>query len=168
MLHAFKIGADLHELWLSRANSNYELHYGESCVPIKLHDQSKNHIEIEINNHLTRVHLAILGDEIHLHHDGEAYTLSYIDNLKRFSSQAHDQADMVSRAPMPGAVIAIAVQSGQEVQRGDVLVVIESMKMETAICATVNGVVQDILVQLGQTFERDAVLVTLTAVKVPA
>ena len=62
---------------------------------------------------------------------------------------------------MPGAVIAVHVQEGQTVARGEVMVVIESMKMETAICAGYDGRVQKLHVVAGQTFDREALLVTL-------
>ena len=60
-----------------------------------------------------------------------------------------------------GSVIALNAVAGQEVRRGDLLLVIESMKMETAIFAGLDGVVREVHVQIGQTFDRDAVLVSL-------
>jgi len=168
MLHAFKIGGEVHEIWLARTPRNYEMHHGTDRTSVTVREQGQNQLDLEINSVPTRVHVAIHGDEVYVHLDGEAYTLNHLHNLKRFASQEDDRADMVLRAPMPGAVISVAVHAGQAVQRGDVLVVIESMKMETAICATVNGVVQEVLVQQGQTFERDAILVRLSEAKVAA
>lgn len=64
-------------------------------------------------------------------------------------------------APMPGSVISLAVRVGQAVKRGDTLMVIESMKMETTLVAGVDGTVSAVHVQVGQTFERDATLVSV-------
>ncbi|PUE44404.1 acetyl-CoA carboxylase biotin carboxyl carrier protein subunit [Limnohabitans sp. 2KL-51] len=165
MEHAFQISGETYELWLSRSRVGYELIRGDSRIPIALLARGDNHINCKVNDVHTSLYFAIRGDDVYLHHDGETFMLSYLHSLVRFASQKSDTSEALSRAPMPGAVISIAVQPGQEVQRGDQMVVIESMKMETSICATIDGVVQDVHVLQGQTFERDALLVTLSAAK---
>lgn len=52
-------------------------------------------------------------------------------------------------ANMPGMVISIAVKEGQEVKKGEKLVVLEAMKMETTIQANLDGIVKQILVKTG-------------------
>ena len=54
------------------------------------------------------------------------------------------------RAPFNGKVIAIKAGAGERVRRGDILLVIESMKLEHAVCATRDAVVAGISVELGQ------------------
>ncbi|MCX7025755.1 MAG: biotin/lipoyl-binding protein [Spirochaetes bacterium] len=53
------------------------------------------------------------------------------------------------RAPMPGTVISVRVSVGQAVKRGDVILILEAMKMENEICATMDGVVSALRVQAG-------------------
>jgi len=53
------------------------------------------------------------------------------------------------RAPMPGAVVAVPLREGDEVARGDVLVVLESMKMELQITAPADGVLDALHVAAG-------------------
>ncbi len=65
------------------------------------------------------------------------------------------------KAPMPGNVIKINCKAGASVKKGDVLVVLEAMKMENDICAPADGVVASVEVAQGATVETDAVLVTL-------
>jgi acetyl/propionyl-CoA carboxylase alpha subunit len=168
MEHAFQISGETYEVWLSHSRRGHDLHQGTRRIPITLIEQGENHLDFIVKDKLTRVYFAIRGDEVYVHHDGESFMLSYLHSLDRFASQKDLHSEAVARAPMPGAVISIAVQTGQEVHRGDQMVVIESMKMETAICAAIDGVVQEVHVQLGQTFERDAVLVTLNSSKVTA
>ena len=62
---------------------------------------------------------------------------------------------------MPGNVIKINCKAGAAVKRGDVLVVLEAMKMENDICAPADGVVASVEVSQGASVETDAVLVTL-------
>lgn len=61
-----------------------------------------------------------------------------------------DSADATHvAANMPGMVISVAVSEGDEVQKGDKLLVLEAMKMETTIQANHNGIVKKILVKTG-------------------
>ena len=65
-------------------------------------------------------------------------------------------------APMPGTVVRVAAEKGQQVAAGDVLVVLEAMKMEHAVRAPVDGTVDDVLVAAGQQVDDGAVLVVVT------
>ena len=62
-------------------------------------------------------------------------------------------------APMPGVVSSIAVQEGQKVQQGDLLLTIEAMKMETAINAESDGSVKHIAVKAGAQVDAKDLLV---------
>jgi len=66
-------------------------------------------------------------------------------------------------APMPGVVSTVNVAKGQTVAVGDVLLSIEAMKMETAIYADADGVVEDLLVSTGEQIDAKDLLVRLTA-----
>ena len=62
-------------------------------------------------------------------------------------------------APMPGNINAVKVTSGQAVKEGDVLIILEAMKMENEITAPKAGKVGQIFVQKGATVETGAPLV---------
>ena len=65
------------------------------------------------------------------------------------------------KAPMPGTIIKVNAKPGDAVKRGDVLCVLEAMKMENDIMAPDDGTVASVAVNAGQTVQTDAVLVTL-------
>ncbi len=65
------------------------------------------------------------------------------------------------KAPMPGNIMKVNFKAGDAVKKGDVLVVLEAMKMENDVCAPQDGVVASVEVAQGATVETDAVLVTL-------
>ncbi len=66
------------------------------------------------------------------------------------------------KAPMPGLVVAIPVMEGQPVKKGDVLVVLESMKMENEIKAPRDATVSGVRVQSRQSVDQNQLLVTVT------
>jgi biotin carboxyl carrier protein len=65
------------------------------------------------------------------------------------------------KAPMPGLVVAVAVQEGQEVAKGDLLVILESMKMQNELRSPRAGRVSSLRVAAGQTVEQRQTLVTV-------
>ena len=64
-------------------------------------------------------------------------------------------------APMPGAILRVEVTQGQAVKAGDLLVVLEAMKMENEILAPRDGTVAQIVVQKGSTVETGSPLIVL-------
>ena len=65
------------------------------------------------------------------------------------------------KAPMPGNIMKVNCKVGASVKKGDVLIVLEAMKMENDICAPADGVVASVEVAQGASVETDALLVTL-------
>ena len=65
------------------------------------------------------------------------------------------------KAPMPGTILKINVKVGDSVKKGDVVCVLEAMKMENDICAPEDGVVASVEVAQGASVATDAVVVTL-------
>ena len=64
-------------------------------------------------------------------------------------------------APMPGNIISVNVKAGQAVKKGDVLLILEAMKMENEIMAPVDGTVASVTVAAGQTVQSGQQLLTI-------
>lgn len=64
-------------------------------------------------------------------------------------------------SPLPGSIIKVAVTEGQAVKRGDLLLTLESMKMENQVLAEFDGIVTKIAVTAGQNVMQDDLLVVL-------
>lgn len=64
-------------------------------------------------------------------------------------------------APMPGKIVKINVQIGDVIKRGDVICILEAMKMENEIMATQDGKVSDISVSLRQVVSTGDVLIVI-------
>ncbi|MFP4369620.1 MAG: biotin/lipoyl-containing protein [Candidatus Kapaibacterium sp.] len=65
------------------------------------------------------------------------------------------------KAPLPGTILTVKVKEGQEVKSGDVLLIMEAMKMENEIKADQDGVIQSVKVQPEQTVLEGDVLVEI-------
>ena len=84
----------------------------------------------------------------------------------RSSESAHhenEKADTANPdhvgAPMPGIISTIAVEVGQEVERGDTLLTMEAMKMETSIKAERDATIKRVLARIGDQFDAKDLLV---------
>ncbi|MBK6372947.1 MAG: acetyl-CoA carboxylase biotin carboxyl carrier protein subunit [Saprospiraceae bacterium] len=63
------------------------------------------------------------------------------------------------KSPMPGLVLKLLKQSGEEVTAGETILVLEAMKMENAIKSPIEGVIQSIEVKEGQSLDKGMVLI---------
>ena len=77
------------------------------------------------------------------------------------AAPAGAQGGVKINAPMPGKILGVKVAAGQAVKKGDVLVVLEAMKMENEIVAPQDGSVASVNTTVGEQVEAGAVLVTL-------
>lgn len=71
------------------------------------------------------------------------------------------QGGVKINAPMPGKILAVKANAGQAVKKGEVLLVLEAMKMENEIVAPQDGTVASINVTVGEQVEAGAVIATL-------
>lgn len=103
------------------------------------------------------VYTASRGSERFVALAGVAYTLTVPENRRR--SAASGSGDLT--AQMPGQVREILVQPGDQVERGQTLLLLEAMKMEIRVSAPSAGRVQRVLVAVGQVVDRGQRLVEL-------
>ena len=161
MHHAFKLGNSEHNVELSRSADAYRLHLGDHVLPTNLKTGADGRAWLALGDRQVEVVIATRGDDIFIHLDGEAFQLRYRHPLERLAAQAHGGAHDSVRAPMPGSIVVLHVKAGDAVTKGQTMLVMESMKMETTIVAPRDGVVQAVQFEKGQTFERDALLLSL-------
>jgi biotin carboxyl carrier protein len=96
--------------------------------------------------------------------NGNVHTLQVQDRMDLLlASLGMDQALVQKindiKAPMPGLILDIKVEVGQEVKKGDPILILEAMKMENIIKSPGDGVVTAIKVNVKQNVEKNQVLV---------
>jgi acetyl/propionyl-CoA carboxylase alpha subunit len=97
-----------------------------------------------------------------IHVDGDGASLAY-EIEERFPIPEEVVAPGSLVAPMPGAVVVVAVAVGDHVDAGTVLVTLEAMKMEHVVRAPATGTVQDVRVAVGDQVDTGDVLVVIDA-----
>jgi pyruvate carboxylase len=99
--------------------------------------------------------------------NGMTREASIVDKKITPQTKTRPKADLADTlqigAPIPGLVTSIAVTVGQKVSRGDRLMMMEAMKMQTTVTAPVDGVVAELLCVVGETVESKDLLVRLRA-----
>ncbi len=129
---------------------------GRPLDPVTLVSCDPHRVGLEVGGHLRwfRVHRR---DGVH-HVDGPAGSSTLVE-LPRFPAAGIDEEPGSLHAPMPGRVVRVHVSEGDEVADGQLLVVMEAMKMEHTLRAPFAGVVTGVRATEGDQVEADAVLV---------
>ncbi len=158
MRHLFLIDEKEIEAGLVPAGDGYRLLLGEADIPVRLEGD-----RLTVAGRSEPVTVAVEGDAVYIHLEGRAWRVDFVDAVERYAHSGHHGADDVISAPMPGSVVAVNVAAGETVAAGQVIMVIESMKLETAIKAPRAGSIETIHVAQGSTFNKGAPLVALAA-----
>ncbi|WP_433519802.1 biotin carboxylase N-terminal domain-containing protein [Nonomuraea sp. CA-143628] len=103
-------------------------------------------------------------DTLWLGRDGQSWALTRhrIGDPGDRPGAAH-AGDGVVRSPMPGTVLVVKAQPGDQVSAGQPLLIVEAMKMEHTVTAPCDGRVTELPVQAGQPVDMDAVLAVVSA-----
>ncbi len=67
---------------------------------------------------------------------------------------AEDSNEAVIKSPMPGIIVAVPVDAGELVKKGDTIIILESMKMENELKSPIDGIVTKIMVEAGDSVEK--------------
>ena len=113
-----------------------------------------------LNGRTARLRAVAHGDTLYVQLRGRSVRINRVDPTRASAVGAAGGAG-ASHAPMPGVVVSLLVTAGQQVKTGDALLVIESMKLQMTISATLTGEVAALPFAVGQTFQRNDMLVRL-------
>jgi biotin carboxyl carrier protein len=99
-----------------------------------------------------------VGSEVKAELSKEAQGAKSYDLRKGPSAQNTDEMN----APLPGLVIEVFVKAGDEIEAGQVILIIEAMKMKNSIRSTRGGSISEVLVSPGETVAHKQALVRFT------
>jgi len=119
---------------------------------------------LELDGHREVVFAARREDVHFIHFRGRAHRVEAINALERAQREAAPSGgEEFLRAPMPGVVVEVVVETGAEIESGQLLMTIESMKLQTAIVAPHAARVAELFLATGASFEQGTALVRLEA-----
>ncbi|HRH85743.1 MAG TPA: carbamoyl-phosphate synthase subunit L, partial [Rubrivivax sp.] len=105
--------------------------------------------------------IARQGDVLFVQARGRAHMLDAVAYLTQAGAAKGTSGEL--RTPMMGTILATHAEVGQALRAGDVVVTMESMKMEMKICAEHDGVLESLTAAAGQTVERGRVVAVVAA-----
>lgn len=106
--------------------------------------------------------------KLQIYFRGFYYEVEVYDPLYKFLKPLANESDFESlffakiTSPMPGLVVKILCKEGDQVNKGDKVIIIEAMKMENALLTPISGYVEKIYVKEGIAVEKGATLVEIS------
>jgi len=151
---------DCHVEYRSRRDGKFRFRTGDSPdeLIVTPYTCGNGLVDIDIDGRRVRYEVDRLGMQWYVH--GRSGDLQ-ITELPRYPVSGIDELAGGLTAPMPGAVLATAVNSGDKVSKGDLLLILEAMKMEHRITAPMVGIISELHVATGDQVENGQLLVTL-------
>jgi biotin carboxyl carrier protein len=148
---------------VDRVDGEYQITIGGRVYRVQVLDAGPGDLALLIDGQ--RVHAqvadqpksATMNGQKWIALNGVIYTLRRAEAASRTRAAQH--ADHKLTATMPGQVIKLLVGAGDNVKRGQALLVLEAMKMEVRLNAPHDGIVKRLLCAVGQVVERDQPLV---------
>lgn len=144
--------------------------------------------EVKLNSESKQLDVISLSDsKKHLILDNKSYSIEYVSfdkekkevvlkvNNSSYKVSLKDKYDLLLKelgmsnmsakvvkeikAPMPGLVVSIEVEKGQEVKEGDAVLILEAMKMENVLKSPIDGIIKSIKAEKSETVDKNAVLI---------
>ena len=160
-----QVGDDVFDIsWRPVGNEAFAISCGDWQASVQLVSFGRGEpgsIRISIDGTQRVFRIAEAGDQFFVQSSSSAQVVA---RLPRYP-QSHSASEHESAyAPMPGLVLKVLVEVGQQVSAGDALVILEAMKMEQTLRAATDGVVEAVLVKQGDVVAPGDRLVEIAAV----
>ncbi|AFT70072.1 Carbamoyl-phosphate synthase L chain, ATP binding domain protein [Alloalcanivorax dieselolei B5] len=134
-------------------------------VPVVLEDVDDDSVIAEVDGIRRRFQWCRHGDQLWLQHGTDKALFQDLTHQPAAGRDGPGSGRL--SAPMDGAVVSLSASVGEQVRRGQVLAVMEAMKMEHVLKADCDGTVTEVAVAVGDQVRRQQLLVVLEADVVP-
>jgi 3-methylcrotonyl-CoA carboxylase alpha subunit len=159
--YAAATDAKAYQVKLTYQAHGWDIEMAGVSSPLALVSRDGADLSIRLGDTSTHGSVRRDGDLFHVFTGGRHYTLAFDDPMAHAGE--HEAGGGRLTAPMPGKVVAVMASSGQEVKKGQALVIMEAMKMEHTIAAPSDGLVEEVLYQVGDQVADGAPLLAFKA-----
>ena len=167
MKREITLGKAFYSVTAHRHGENYTAIIGENqALSARLEHVEGEDYRVIIDGTATPVKLVTRGEKSFIKAFGRNFELEVIDPVDRAAEKSGSSS--VVTAPMPGIMVEVNVQPGQQVVEGEPLLCMESMKLMIVIKAWRDGTIGTVNYTEGDAFDKNAVLVTMVEEKAEA
>ncbi|MFN3194762.1 MAG: biotin/lipoyl-containing protein [Chlorobiota bacterium] len=156
-----KYNNELLELESNQIDNNYTVKIDDNTFSFRIVNKESNKLELIIDDNSEEVYYTSHKDKIFLHFNGKQHIFQKVENeLELEGSEFSENVENII-PPMPGTIIKVNFDIGDNVNEGDAVVVVEAMKMETNLYTRISGKVTEVNVKEGDRVDSEDVLVKI-------
>ena len=138
----------------------------DRAVSANLHKIGPGHYLMNRDGRIYQAYIHRESNQYQVAINGERFQFALDDEKTHLirnwlKNDRHAKKVQEIRAPMPGLIIELPVVEGQEISEGDTVAIIEAMKMENEIKATMRGIIEGILVKQRESVDKNTILITI-------
>ena len=161
MKYSYQIRGETLEIEIEKAPHGLRASLNGESHAVEILRLADGELNLLIDSRPQTIYFALDGAKRFVALNGETFALNVASGRTARRDHAHGHGDEEAiRAPMPGQVRVLSVSQGENVAKGQTLLVLEAMKMEVRIPAPRAGKVK-LLVGMGESVEREQVLVEI-------
>ena len=146
---------------ITRTGEQYGCQFDLQQLDIQLIAQNGNEWIVDLGQGPERMVVAQIGERTEIFVRKQRVVATVYDTRKLALRMMDFAGGNEVVSPMTGRVVSVAVESGNTVEKGDVVVIVEAMKMENPMKAPRSGVVSEVCVNVGDVVDVNAVLIKL-------
>ena len=157
--YTYQIGTEVQAVTVERDGDCFQVTVGDATYTVRAQRPEHGRLNLQVGDRRLRAYVASDGLRRYVAMGGETWMLERPQpQQKRRGTGAGGPSSGQIEAAMPGLVLDVLVAEGDQVKRGDVLVLLSAMKMELRIAAPAAGHVTKVHCQAGQVVERGQLL----------
>lgn len=148
----------------TKTNNLYHLQTGSETLEFNLLTIDNNSLLLKQGGRQMKFYIATDGHTTHwINFQGKTFDIRRSDELFKdeFYVDVEAAGEDAIKSPMPGKVIKVAVKQGDTVSKGDLLLILEAMKMENSIIAHRDAEIEELFVSEGEMVENGKLLLKL-------
>jgi biotin carboxyl carrier protein len=159
--YRYQVGSEIKTVRIERQANGYSVVLGNKTFTVIVDRLSPEELVFRVDGQTHRAHIAPDKQNVYVAFNADLFTLPRSESTKA-KRRATSASENSLSASMPGQVVRVLVNEGDEVARGQPLLLLEAMKMEIRITSPHDGKIARVLCSAGQIVERGQALLELT------